>query len=136
MNATNTEKLKELIEVSAFPIIQKNLLKGFISRANEKEDALNKDRFLVEQTANEQKLLHIILSTDEVKIYTVYGQGEWEQKYPFRSIYFKEGKWQRSHTVSPSLDTAFLVYLEKKHLGDNSKFTDFALKMLEIKIEE
>jgi len=45
-------------------------------------------------------------------------------------------KWQRVNTVSPTLDTAFLCYLESKYLDANSRFTDFALKMLEIKIEE
>ena len=49
--------------------------------------------------------------------------------------YFDGKKWQRVNTVSPSLDVAFLCYLESKYLDANSRFTDFALKMLEIKIE-
>jgi len=128
-----TEKIKELILNSTENQIQKNFMVGFISRAEEAQRIKNEDRQLIEQVANENNLSEVILSTDEVKIYTVRGKEEWDIKYPFRCIYLHESNtWKRATTVSPSLELAFLVYLEKKHLGDNSQFVDFAMKMLEI----
>lgn len=79
------------------------------------------------------------MSNDDVKIYTVRPKekDDWETKYPYRSIVKnKDGKWTRSCTVSPTLDIAYLVYLENKHLGLNSQFSEFAMKMLGIKIED
>lgn len=129
----NTEKIIELVDNSEFPQIQKNLMKGFIDRAKEEKEEKQKDRQLIEQVANEKKLAEIVLSTDEVKIYTVIVKDEWEAKYPFRSIYVDEnGNWRRTHIISPTFDVAFLVYLQYKHLGDNSQFADFAMKMLGI----
>ena len=85
-----------------------------------------------------KNLDEVVLSNDDVKIYTVRPKekDDWDTKYPYKSIFKnKKGKWERSCIVSPSLDTAYLAYLESKYLGNNSKFTDFAIKMLEIKIE-
>jgi hypothetical protein len=66
-------------------------------------------------------------------INTYCSNDEWDIKYPFRSIYLsKKGTWERTNTVSQSFDLAFLVYLQYKHLGLNSQFVDFAMKMLEI----
>lgn len=129
----NIEKIKEFVNNSELPQLQKNLLNGFIERAKEEQERKREDRKLIEQVANEKKLLEVILSTDEVKIYTVTGKDEWDVKYPFRSIYLgKKGTWERSNTVSPNLDLAYLVYLQYKYLGLNSQFVDFAMKMLEI----
>lgn len=128
-----TEKIKELILNSTENQIQKNFMVGFISIAEEAQRIKNEDRQLIERVANEKNLSEVILSTDEVKIYTVRGKEEWDIKYPFRIIYLHENNtWKRGTTVSPSIELAFLVYLEKKHLGDNSQFVDFAMKMLEI----
>jgi hypothetical protein len=132
-----TEKLKEFILNSELPQLQKNVITGFIDRAKEEQERKREDRQLIEQVANEKKLSEIILSTDEVKIYTVSGKDEWDVKYPFRSIYLnKKGAWAKTNTVSQSFDVAFLVYLQHKHLGLNSQFVEFAMKMLEIKIED
>lgn len=135
----NTEKLKELITNSDSNQLQKNVMIGFITRAEESEDKNSEDRQLVIDIANEKRLSKIVLSNDEVKIYTVNpkGKDDWETKYPYRSIFKnKKGQWERTCTVSPSFDLAYLTYLEKKYLGLNSQFTDFAIKMLEIKIED
>lgn len=129
----NTEKIKEFVNNSELPQIQKSVINGFIDRAKEEHERKREDRQLIEQVANEKKLLEVILSTDEVKIYTVIGKDEWDIKYPFRSIYLgKKGTWKRTNIVSPNLDLAYLVYLQYKHLGLNSQFVDFAMKMLEI----
>ena len=128
-----TEKFKEFVNNSELPQIQKNVMNGFIDRAKDEQERKREDRQLIEQVANEKKLSEVILSTDEVKIYTVSGKDEWDIKYPFRIIYLgKKGTWERTNTVSPSFDLAFLVYLQYKHLGLNSQFVDFAMKMLEI----
>ncbi len=135
----NTEKLKELIDNSDSNQLQKNVMMGFIDRAKENESLRREDRKLIEEFGNVKHLSEVVLSNDEVKIYTVAAKGkdDWDTKYPYRCIFKnKNGKWEKTHTVSPSLDTAYLVYLEKKHLGLNSQFFEFAIKMLEIKIEE
>lgn len=133
----NTDKIKELVNDSDLVTFQKNRMIGFINKAETDELKKQEDRNLIEQISREQKLSQIILSTDEVKIYTVFGKDEWDIKYPFRSIYVdKKGIWRRCNTVSPTLDTAYLTYLQYKYLALNSQFVDFAIKMLEIKIED
>lgn len=133
-----TDKLEELIDNSDLNKLQKNVTKGFILRAKDNEEKRQEDRDLIEQVANVKNLAEVVLSTDEVKIYTVFRMKDvGNEKYPFRAIYLdKDRVWRRVNTVSPNLDTAYIVYLEYKYLDANSRFTDFALKMLEIKIEE
>ncbi len=132
-----TKKLIDHINNTELLQLQKNVLIGLIKQAEERQEKLRADRELIAKIANEKKLSEILLSNDEVKIYSVYGKDEWDVKYPVRSIFLnKKGVWERSGTVSPNFDVAFLIYLENKHLGANSKFVDFALKMLEIKLPE
>ena len=125
-------KIKQFIDSSELPKLQKNVMNGFIDRAKESQEKRRSDVALIEEIAR-RKLLEVILSTDELKIYTVSGKDEWDIKYPFRSIYInKKGEWDNVTTVSPTLDLAFLTYLQYKHLGLNSEFANFAMKMLEI----
>lgn len=131
-----TEKIIELIKNCDEDSLQKNMMISFIDRANNDNDLKSADRLLIEETGV-KNLNKVVLSTDEVKIFTVISNNndEWDTKYPYRSIFLnKNGVWLRNYTVSPSLDLAYLSYLEKKHLGDNKQFVDFAIKMLEIKI--
>ena len=96
-----TEKIKELVNNSELPQLQKNVMNGFIDRAKDEQKRKREDRQLIEQVANEKKLSEVVLSTDEVKIYTVSGKDEWDIKYPFRSIYVgKKGTWERSQSSS------------------------------------
>lgn len=134
----NSNKLKDIISGNVdLSQMQKGLLTGFVMRSEERENAMQEDRKLVEAVANEKNVDEIILSTDEVKIYTVRGKEEWQIKYPFRSIYKDaKGNWVRCGTVSPNLDVATLVYLSNKYSGANGQFADYAIKMLGIKIEE
>jgi len=135
----NTEKLKELITNSDSNQVRKNIMIGFIDRATENDSLKREDRKLIEEVGSVKHLDEVVLSNDDVKIYTVRPKGndDWDTKYPYRSIFKnKNGKWERTCTVSPSFDLAYLTYLEKKYLGLNSQFTDFAIKMLDIKIEE
>lgn len=132
----NTEKIQELITNSDLPQIKKQVSIGFISRAEKAYEKSVADKDLIIKIGNVNTYFETILSTDEVKIYKVSGKDEWDIKYPFRSIYLdKNGNWKRVATVAPTLDTAFIAYLENKYLGENSGFSDFALKMLEIKID-
>lgn len=132
----NTEKIIELINSSDLNKMQKNVTIGFINRAGEEQIKKSSDRELIEKLDKGKNITEIILSTDEVKIYKVTGKDEWDIKYPYRSIFVnKSGEWRRITTVSPTLDTAYLVYLQNKHLQINSQFVDFAIKMLEIKLE-
>jgi hypothetical protein len=132
-NTMTTEKIKEFVNNSELPQLQKNVMNGFIDRAKDEQERKQEDRQLIGQVANEKELSEVILSTDEVKIYTINGKDEWDVKYPFRSIYLsKKGTWEMTDIVSQNLDLAYLVYLQYKHLGLNSQFVDFAMKMLGI----
>lgn len=132
------DKLQELINDSDMNQMQKNISLGFISRAEERENKRAEARDLIEKVYSKCTVEDIPVITDEVIIFKIVGkkEDEWDTRYPYRSIYFKDGKWNRVHVISPSLDVAFLVYLGEKYQGSNSQFSDFALKMLEIKIEE
>lgn len=114
-----------------------DLIEGMIEDCNSKDKFRIKiameDRQLVKDVASEKQLLEVVFSTDDVKIYTVYGNDEFAIKYPYRSIFMYKGNWQRACQIAPTLDTALLIYLEHKYLGLNSNFTNFAIKMLEIK---
>lgn len=135
----NTEKLKELITNSDSNQLQKNIMIGFIDRANELESLRREDRKLIELIASEKYIDEVVISNEDVRIYKIKNNDKesWGYKYPYRSIVKdKNGIWRRSVTASPTLDLAYLVYLENKYLGLNSKFHEFAIKMLDIKIEE
>jgi hypothetical protein len=135
----NTDKLKELINNSDSNQVHKNIMIGFIDRVNETESKYREDRKLIEEVGGVKHLDEVILSNDDVKIYTVTPseKDERETKYHYRSIVKnKDGKWTRSCTVSPTFDIAYLVYLENKHIGLNSQFSEFAMKMLVINIED
>jgi len=130
-------KLKELVNNSELLTIQKLRFNGFIDKYTELEDKKSRDVSLIESITHSRNVSRVILSNEDVIIYTVFGKDEWDVKYPFRSVYLnKDGKWKQSNTVSPSLDLAYLVYLQHKHLGYNSQFVDFAIKMLEITLPE
>lgn len=133
------DKLHELIDNSDLGGLQKNIHKGFVIRAIEKEDNERKDRELIEKHAiiSNGKGFEVVVSAPDFKIYCIHGKDEWDVKYPYRSIYLDEKQnWNRSNTVSPTLDVAILVYLGHKYLGDNNQFADFAIRMLEIKTND
>lgn len=129
------EKLNDLIENSDWAPIQKTVFKGFVSRCEEDHKKELEVKELIKKVSCQENISEVILSTDDVKIYTITGNKDWDKKYPYRVIYFRDGKWHRCSTVSPNLDIAYLVYLKYKHLGGNSQFVEFVAKMLEIKID-
>jgi len=132
-----TDKIKEFIENSDLNTLQKNIFTGFLDRMEQIENTRIEDRTLIEQVANEKHLSEVLFSNDEVKIYSIFpSKNDWDVKFPIRSIFINEkGVWQRSCTVSPNFDIAYLVYLEKKYLGENSQFVEFSMKMLGIEID-
>jgi hypothetical protein len=129
-------KITELIDNSELPRFQKLIAKGFIQRNLEAEQKASETLALIKEVGKEKNINEVLLSSDEVKIYSVSGKGEWEIKYPIRSIYKKDDKWVRNSVVSPDFDTAYLSYLQHKHLGANSDFSFFAMKMLGIELED
>lgn len=132
-----TDKLKELIDNSDLVQMQKNILNGFVMRSAVNEEQRLADRNLIETVANEKKLSEVVFSNGLVKIYTVSGKDEWSIKYPYRIIFVNDkGVWERNNNVSQTIEIAFLVYLGGKYLGNNSQFVGFAVKMLEIKLED
>ena len=132
---TTPEIIKQLIEESNHTSLVKTLANKYIDGLEEMLSTRSLNRELVETVAREKHLLDILYASDEVMFYTVYGNDEWSIKYPVRSIYKNDkGNWERCATVAPTMDTAYLVYLENKQ--DARGFADFALKMLDIKLED
>jgi hypothetical protein len=134
----NVENLISLIDKSEIPNMQKNHYRGFVLRAKEELHNAAIDKVLIEKVANEKNRFDLILSTDEVKIYKIFEPKDiLYEKNPFKSIFKNsKGEWRSTHAIYPTLDTAYLGYLDYKHLGSNSQFLSFAIKMLEIKIED
>lgn len=126
-----TEKIKDLINCSELPQLQKNVMNGFVDRAKEQEEKKREERELISSICT-KSIEDVIFSSDDVKIFTIRGKDDWDKEYPYRSIFLKDGKWITTNVVSPNFDLAFLVYLQHKHLGYNSQFVDFAMKMLEM----
>ena len=132
---TTPENIKQLIEESDSNALFKKLANRYIDGAENIFSIERKNRELVETVAREKHLLDILYASDEVIFYTVYGNDEWSIKYPVRSIYKNDkDNWERCATVAPTMDTAYLVYLEDKQKARG--FADFALKMLDIKLED
>lgn len=132
---TTPEIIKQVIEESNHTSLAKTLANKYIDGLEEMLSTRSLNRELVETVAREKHLLDILYASDEVIFYTVYGNDEWSIKYPVRSIYKNnKGNWERCATVAPTMDTAYLVYLENKQ--DARGFADFALKMLDIKLED
>ena len=129
-------KIEDLIDNSDLTVLNKNMLSNFVFRAKEEEQERIKVRNLIEVIARVKHLEGVAIATEEIIIYKILGKDDWDIKHPFRGIYFKESKWHRIHTVCTSVDEVFLNYLGEKYLGSNNQFANFALKMLEIKIEE
>lgn len=131
-----SEVLHELIDASTLVPIQKNIIKGFIDRSQDKE---TEDRNLREllHSLGVSNATDIVLDSPTVLIYLIQGKDEWDIKYPYRVCYRKDTsqKWQLANTVSPTLDLAMLVSLQVRYLGYNSQFIEFATKMLEIPTE-
>jgi hypothetical protein len=136
MNTANT--LEELVNSSGMNQMQKNITNGFIFRAKENEGKRSEVRDLIEKVYSKCSIESIPITTDEFIVFKIIGKkdDEWDTKYPYRGIFFKDGKWNRIHTVCTSVDEVLLAYLGEKYLGANNQFANFAMKMLEIKIEE
>ena len=132
---TTPEIIKQVIEESNHTSLVKTLANKYIDSTEYVLSIERKNRELVETVATEKHLLNILYASDEVIFYTVYGNDEWSIKYPVRSIYRNDkGNWERCATVAPTMDTAYLVYLENKQNARG--FADFALKMLDIKLDD
>ena len=130
-----SENIKQVIEESDSNTLFKTLANRYIDNTEYILSFERKNRELVETVAREKHLLDILYASDEVIFYTVYGNDEWSIKYPVRSIYKNDkDNWERCATVAPTMDTAYLVYLEDKQKARG--FADFALKMLDIKLED
>lgn len=130
-----TDKIIDLIIKSDLSPITKSMAKGFVERSVDQVNEKNKIRKIIEGESEDSRtyISDIVYYSDEVIIYTASGNSDWDKKYPFRSIFLnKKGEWEKTNVVSYNFETAFLVYLQYKHLGANSQFVDFARKMLEI----
>lgn len=129
-----TDILKTLVANSEMSTLQKNMLQGFISRAEEDKGNYDLKRDLIEKIGKEKYIEEIIISTEDLIAYKVHPKGEtdWETLYPYRFIYYKGGNWTRCNTVCHSIDVALLTFLGCKYLKDDNDFAFFASKMLGI----
>lgn len=117
---------------------QKNFCYGYLSRMDDDRNEEIEVRKLIEDVyklSKSVRLGEVFLSNDDVKIFEINSNDIWDKEFPYRSIVKIDGVWRRTSKLAPTFDTAFLIYLEEKYLDSNSSFSDFALKMLEIKID-
>lgn len=134
------EVILEAIDNSTMKNQQKLRAKGFINTLVLEESKRNHVLSLIVKIAKvkDYEINDIIVSNDEVIIYTIKGRSDiWDKKYPYRLIFKNDNNdWERCSIVSPSLDVAMLSYLQTKHLSDNRDFVEFSCKILNIPIEE
>ncbi len=132
--------IEQLINNSELTQLQKSMLIGSIKRNNAINDKMQDDITLIKNVSSNVRINKVILSTDEVKIYTVYSvdsdSNDWDVKYPFRMITCKNQHWNRHAVCSPSLDLIYLSYLQYKYLNDEPGFVKFVSKMLDMPIVE
>lgn len=127
------EKLNELVDKSEFAPIEKMQAGRFLHQSDNLLKLDRDQRDLVENVAGVTiKIDSIIYSGEDVIIYKVIPKDSehWDTKYPYRYIILKNEKWSRGTNVTPDFNSCFLYYLEEKHLGLNSQFAQFAMKML------
>jgi len=127
-----TEFIENLIDNSDKNTLQKNILIGFVRRSAEAENNRTLDIELIQKISSCEKIQEVLLSTEDLKIYKVCGKRESDISHPFRSIFKKDDKWHNTFEVSPTLDTAFLAYLNSKY-ANNGDFSVYAVRMLDIK---
>lgn len=142
-----TENILKLIADSGYSGHDKNQMASFVKTASTNEKQHINDLNIIDYTCDDiydgcLKIKKIVLSTDDVKIYKIVAKengfdddsNHFHNSNPFRLIYKKsEGNWVGCGTVASSLDEALLVYLQYKHLGENSQFSEFASRMLYLK---
>ena len=132
---TTPEIIKQIIEESNHTSSTKTLANRHVDYLASILSIEEKNYQLIKTVAREKYLFDILYASDEVIFYLVFGDDEWSEKYPVRFIYKNDkDNWERCATVAPTMDTAYLVYLEDKQKARG--FADFALKMLDIKLED
>ena len=92
----------------------------------------NNDIKLIEAVTGETVVDVILNMTEEVIIYRIEGKHDWDNKYPYRIIYYKNAEWVRESVVSPNFEIAYLTYLGSKYCGPNTDFVVFATRMLKM----
>ncbi len=133
------ETIIELIEKSDLNKLQKNIQKGNYLRGKELIDNEHAKREIVIFGDRFFPSFDIVVSMEDVIIYKLLNpKDKWDIEFPYRIIFRgeKESIWTRVSTVCASIDEAMLTYLEHKHLDGNSRFANFACKMLAIKMKE
>jgi hypothetical protein len=88
----NIELIKQLVENTELPTLQKNNIRGFLERSNEADEKKKQDIDLIEQIDKRGRLLEIYLSNEEVKIYTTIGRTDLEKQFPFSILLYKDNK--------------------------------------------
>jgi len=128
---------KELVQSSDWSENKKLLINNAIDRAIDNVVKVNTDGDFIKSLIDKSICIDkIILSTDDVKIFTVVNDSEWNAKWPYRFVYFSkyDNEWVSGHEQYANLEDAFLAFLEQKHLQTfNSSFVVFAKRMLRIK---
>lgn len=128
------EDLKQLIDCSTFPTVQKRNLNRFVDKSVEYNNKFKNLIYLIGATNKRDDIFpdEIILSTDDVVIYTVEENSKDKNtiECPYRFIYKVENNWKTSNVICPDFQICYLSYLQEKHLGQSSDFVYFVNKML------
>lgn len=118
------EDLKNLIDNSALPTIQKRNFNRFIDNSYAENQKQKEVTVLICSTDKSVKLVsEIVLLENDIVIYK-----DGDNYYRF---IFKVGDiWKTSNTICPNFQLCYLSYLQEKHLGQSSEFVYFVTKML------
>lgn len=132
---TTPEIIKQIIEESNHTSSTKILANRHVDYLASILSIEEKNHELIETVTREKYFFDILYVSDEVIFYLVFADEEWCDKYPVRFIYKNDkDNWVSCATVAPTMDAAYLVYLENKQKARG--FADFALKMLDIKLDD
>ena len=81
----------------------------------------------------------VVTSTDEFIIYkvglNVTDENDWDVKYPYRVLVYKNKTWERIPTVCATYDEALILYLSVKHIN-NADACKWIMKILDMPLPE
>lgn len=135
----NIQTIIDLVHGSSLIQFRKNKWIKFLQDAAAKYEQHQENIKLIEGLDKYETVKEIILSKEDVIIYTVVEKADddWNIKNPFRCVYINSyGTWTRCDRVCDSFDSMYMHYLQYKHVGANSDFAYLVMKMLDIKKEE
>lgn len=135
-----TDRLIESINNNPdFSLARKIQYKNIVQRGREDLSNNLKVRDIVFMNGNPASDYDVITFTDELIIYKVgkyiTNETEWDVKYPYRILIYKNDKWDRIASVCRTYDEALILYLSEKYIG-SSRGSEWVMRMLGIQLPE